>query len=944
MKKVIIFLILMLPFIFSSLGWGAYGAAIYKAKCAACHGADGQGTAIAPAFKGNAFIGKRSFEEISDVISNGRGRSAKRYKQFALEMPKQSLADDDLKAVIDYLRSLSGIAYSAPKPEFTEKIKSSNKDLILIPLTYFEKIKQGQNDSFSSDQSNSGVDFKGATIYKAKCAACHGKEGQGTAMAPAFKSNAYIRNSSFDEISNVILRGRDGPGKKYKQFAIGMPRQTLTGGDLENIIAHIRALAGVRTEASESLPPQNDITALFGADNDNVLKSLEGELSSKINELYAPRGEFETTREFDERQKFSKNMEARLRSEYESRINDERNRIDRKRKETVYPYTFNVVIGKYDADKEGFFVTFLDDEIFVNIPRDKAIVLSKHKEKTTVKGMLRYYNSEYAELVNAFLVDTETNDQFVFSKQTETALAMSDQKSAPVLNISSITLAEPSGNGILDAGESGWIKLTLKNSGKGAGFGVSVEFDKSALPNHLKLNEKIYVGTVNPDEEKTVEADITALEEIGSTDIRLKTTLTESSGFDSKPMVLSFKTKQLIPPLLQIAEIKIIDTDGNRVVSKGKEANITLAVQNAGAGIAKGIVAQIESGDSNIKLFGENRLEIGDLSPGESKRVTFNIAVTQRYNGPKILPLSFKIREGREKFSIKPDIQIALNEDAPDIKVVKVEAKETPEFKLQALEDINAIPSIEHADRVIGANDLAVVIGIERYRNLPKSEYSYNDAKLVKGYLRALGFADRNIEYLTDDGATLSGIRKSIESWLPNRMKKNNRVFLYYSGHGSPDPATGEAFLMPHDGDPNYLHETGYPLKRIYAALSKLEASEIIVVVDACFSGAGGRSVLAKGARPAMVSIENPVLASQKIAVLSSTQGAQISTSFPEKEHGLFTYYFLKAIKEGKKDMADIYSYLKPLVEDEAKALNVRQTPAMNPDPATLGGKFMLRK
>ena len=79
-------------------------------------------------------------------------------------------------------------------------------------------------------------------------------------------------------------------------------------------------------------------------------------------------------------------------------------------------------------------------------------------------------------------------------------------------------------------------------------------------------------------------------------------------------------------------------------------------------------------------------------------------------------------------------------------------------------------------------------------------------------------------------------------------------------------------------------------------------------------------------------------------AVLSATLGTQISTSSPEKGHGIFTYYFLKALKDGKKTIAEIYDYIKPLVEDEAKAINVQQSPSINPEPEKLKGRFILRK
>ncbi|MDP3048779.1 MAG: caspase family protein [Thermodesulfovibrionales bacterium] len=274
------------------------------------------------------------------------------------------------------------------------------------------------------------------------------------------------------------------------------------------------------------------------------------------------------------------------------------------------------------------------------------------------------------------------------------------------------------------------------------------------------------------------------------------------------------------------------------------------------------------------------------------------------------------------------------------VEKAKAGGKETKSPAIQS--DIDK-PSFNPSQQIMGDNDLAVIIGIEGYQSLPKSDFSYDDAKLVKEYVKALGFKERNIELLTDEKATKSSIEKSLEAWLKNKAKADSKVFVYYSGHGAPDPQTGEAYLVPYDGDPNYLEVTGYPLKRLYDKLGKLQVAEVIVLLDSCFSGAGGRSVLAKGARP-LVMVTTSAVIPQNMAVLSATQGTQISTSSPEKGHGVFTYYFLKALKDGKKDIAEIYSYIKPMVEDEAKQLNVQQSPSISPDVEKIKGRFGLRK
>lgn len=142
---------------------------------------------------------------------------------------------------------------------------------------------------------------------------------------------------------------------------------------------------------------------------------------------------------------------------------------------------------------------------------------------------------------------------------------------------------------------------------------------------------------------------------------------------------------------------------------------------------------------------------------------------------------------------------------------------------------------------------------------------------------------------------------------------------------------------MPYDGDPSFIEETGYPLKRLYAKLDTLQAKEIIVVLDSCFSGAGGRSVLAKGARPLVMNMDKQVFHSDKIAILSASSGSQISSTCAEKGHGLFTYFLLKGIKneevvnpDGSIRMDDLFGYLKPQVERIArKQYNNEQTPQL---------------
>lgn len=281
-----------------------------------------------------------------------------------------------------------------------------------------------------------------------------------------------------------------------------------------------------------------------------------------------------------------------------------------------------------------------------------------------------------------------------------------------------------------------------------------------------------------------------------------------------------------------------------------------------------------------------------------------------------------------------------------------------PSQKTDYLNDLNAMkfvkekPSVSEAATVksdvdelpamkakLNKNSYAIVIGIEQYRQrLPKADFATHDAQTMTEYLtKALGYPEENVITLLNDRALKSDFEKYFERWLSNNVEKDSTVFIYYSGHGAPNPKTGDAYLVPYDGDPSFINETGYSLRKMYEALGKLPATKVIVALDSCFSGAGGRSVLAKGARPLVMNLKNDVGLSKNITVMSASSGDQMSSTYDEKGHGLFTYFMLKGIKNedvirqnGTIRINDLFSYIKPQVElVSRKQYNNEQSPQL---------------
>jgi mono/diheme cytochrome c family protein len=78
------------------------GAALYKAKCAMCHGADATGK---PAVKAPSLVSdeakKKSDADFTDQIANG-GKEKKAAHAFS----KKGVTDDQIKALVGYIREL----------------------------------------------------------------------------------------------------------------------------------------------------------------------------------------------------------------------------------------------------------------------------------------------------------------------------------------------------------------------------------------------------------------------------------------------------------------------------------------------------------------------------------------------------------------------------------------------------------------------------------------------------------------------------------------------------------------------------------------------------------------------------------------------------------------------------------------------------------------------
>ena len=216
---------------------------------------------------------------------------------------------------------------------------------------------------------------------------------------------------------------------------------------------------------------------------------------------------------------------------------------------------------------------------------------------------------------------------------------------------------------------------------------------------------------------------------------------------------------------------------------------------------------------------------------------------------------------------------------------------------------------IVHPSGISNPDAIAVVIGNKDYADsdIPPVDFAINDAEMVAKYLiNILGYKEGNVMLYKNATqariASIFGNASSHKGKLYNWLKKGKSdIFVYYSGHGAPDPDSKQGYFVPVDADPQAIAFTGYPLEVMYGNLAKvsseLESPNVTIVIDACFSGASEGGMLLKNASPIFIETKNTLMDIPNAVVLTSASGAEISSWYPEKKYSMFTYFFLDTLR-----------------------------------------------
>jgi hypothetical protein len=271
--------------------------------------------------------------------------------------------------------------------------------------------------------------------------------------------------------------------------------------------------------------------------------------------------------------------------------------------------------------------------------------------------------------------------------------------------------------------------------------------------------------------------------------------------------------------------------------------------------------------------------------------------------------------------------------------IVEVDGKPFRSAVFSILDPSMVVPPMHGPGVAVSQNRWGVIIGIEKYDHLPSAPYAGNDAdKMAVYFEKILGVPPKNTLIQRDASATKSKIEAATRSWLRKNVGRSGTVYFYFSGHGAPDETTGEPYLVPYDVDPR-IGNTGYPIQTLMEDLEDLHARHTFVFLDACFSGqARGSTEMLVPVKAVMPLQKKLNLSSSTMVVLSASSKNQASTILEAAQHGLFTFYLLRAMS-GDADtngnqlvsVAETYHFVRENVADAARLKGRVQTPDITP-------------
>ena len=222
---------------------------------------------------------------------------------------------------------------------------------------------------------------------------------------------------------------------------------------------------------------------------------------------------------------------------------------------------------------------------------------------------------------------------------------------------------------------------------------------------------------------------------------------------------------------------------------------------------------------------------------------------------------------------------------------------------------------------------VALVIGNNDYKNVPKLQKAVNDARTMGDTLRQLGFT-----VMVAENQTRQAFSESLLAF-DRAIEPGDTAFFFYAGHGF--EIAGQNFLLPTDvpaateGQEELVRDASVLADRVIERLQNKRVRTAILVFDACrnnpFERSGTRAVAGGGGLAPMTQLPEGVF-SVFSAGPRQTALDRLSNN-DGNPNSVFTRTFSKELTQPGMNLVQVAQRTWRLVSEMAETVNHKQIP-----------------
>jgi len=233
-------------------------------------------------------------------------------------------------------------------------------------------------------------------------------------------------------------------------------------------------------------------------------------------------------------------------------------------------------------------------------------------------------------------------------------------------------------------------------------------------------------------------------------------------------------------------------------------------------------------------------------------------------------------------------------------------------------------PAVEKPVKpAVMARRRALVVGNERYKNVPVLQNAAEDARAMARALTDLGYKVDTYIDLTE-----RGFNRALRDFRAD-LKGGEEVLFFYAGHGV--QLGNSNFLLPTDlgsDSAEQVRDESIELQKVLGDLSDQKPKFTLAVIDACRDNPfkqSGRSIGGRGLAPTTA-------ATGQMVMFSAGAGQQALDKLGVKDkdkNGLFTRVFLEEMKRPGVSVDRVLRNVRQRVVDIARSVGHEQVPAL---------------